>query len=95
MAQTKRELQIQRIREGRDTLAAYSTAWGTYEDLNDGRWYGEIPTCPGVWAIGASREECERELVDVLEGWLIVKMKNGDTDIPPMAIQEECHDAKE
>jgi predicted RNase H-like HicB family nuclease len=54
----------------------------TFEGPEDGRWYGEIPNCPGVWATGESKEECRRELQEVLEGWLILKLRDNDPDIP-------------
>jgi predicted RNase H-like HicB family nuclease len=48
----------------------------------DGKRYGEIPLCPGVWATGHSQEECRRELQEVLEEWLILKLRDNDPDIP-------------
>jgi len=53
-----------------------------FEGPEDGRWYGEIPLCPGVWATGNSKEECRRELQEVLEEWLILKLRDNDPDIP-------------
>lgn len=54
----------------------------TFEGHEDSRWFGEIPLCPGVWATGESKEECRRELQEVLEGWLILKLRDNDPDIP-------------
>lgn len=54
----------------------------TFEGAENGRWYGEIPCCPGVWATGSSKEECRRELHEVLEEWLILKLRDNDPDIP-------------
>jgi predicted RNase H-like HicB family nuclease len=54
----------------------------TFEGPEDGKWYGEIPLCPGVWAIGDSQEECRSELQEVLEEWLILKLRDNDPDIP-------------
>lgn len=54
----------------------------TFEGPEDGKWYGEIPVCPGVWATGESEEACRRELQEVLEGWLILKLRDNDPDIP-------------
>ncbi|HVP04212.1 MAG TPA: type II toxin-antitoxin system HicB family antitoxin [Dehalococcoidia bacterium] len=53
-----------------------------YEIMEDRSFYGEIPECPGVWANTESLEECRRELQEVLEGWLILKLKDQDDDIP-------------
>jgi len=53
-----------------------------YELLSDGGWYGEIPPCRGVWATGENKEECTRTLQEVLEGWLVLKLRDNDPDIP-------------
>jgi len=50
-----------------------------YKKLDDGTWYAEIPGFEGVWANSISVEECRRELIEVLEEWLILKLKDGDT----------------
>ncbi len=47
-----------------------------------GSWYGEIPLCPGVWATGETQGKCQKELREVLEGWLILKLRDNDPDIP-------------
>jgi predicted RNase H-like HicB family nuclease len=53
-----------------------------YEILeDDGNCYGEIPDCPGVWANAETEEDCRRELQEVLEGWIILGLENGD-EIP-------------
>ncbi|HHV07311.1 MAG TPA: type II toxin-antitoxin system HicB family antitoxin [Firmicutes bacterium] len=43
-----------------------------YRILTDGSIYGEIPSCPGVWANENSLEECREVLQEVLEEWLIL-----------------------
>ncbi|NOT53972.1 MAG: type II toxin-antitoxin system HicB family antitoxin [Deltaproteobacteria bacterium] len=53
-----------------------------FEGPENGQWYGEIPLCPGVWAMGASQEECRTELQEVLEEWLVLKLGDNDPDIP-------------
>jgi predicted RNase H-like HicB family nuclease len=52
-----------------------------YKKLEDGFWWGEIPACPGTNAYQPSRAACETELREVLEGWLIVGLEDGD-DLP-------------
>lgn len=46
-----------------------------YELLEDGTYYGEIAGVRGVWANEDSLWECEQTLRDVLEEWLIIKLK--------------------
>ena len=46
--------------------------------LDDGTWFGEIPGFEGVWANGPTVESCRKELVEVLEEWLILKLRDGD-----------------
>jgi predicted RNase H-like HicB family nuclease len=47
-----------------------------YELLEDGRYYGEIKLCPGVWAQGNTLEGCRAELQEVLEEWLVLKIRD-------------------
>jgi len=55
-----------------------------YEIIDDDEpYYGEIPDCPGVWATGKTLEECRRNLEEVLEGWIIVRLQRG-MDLPPI-----------
>ncbi|MGA9380445.1 MAG: type II toxin-antitoxin system HicB family antitoxin [Phormidium sp.] len=49
----------------------------TYELLEDGTFYGEIPQCPGVLANATTLEACREELQDVLEGWIILGLRLG------------------
>jgi len=49
-----------------------------YKQLSDGTWFGEIPGFRGVWANGGTVEQCRRELIDVLEEWLVLKLRDGD-----------------
>jgi predicted RNase H-like HicB family nuclease len=49
-----------------------------YEILDDGTYYGEIPLCRGVWAAAKTLEACRRELQEVLEEWILLKVKDGD-----------------
>lgn len=53
-----------------------------YEIIDDEHpFYAEIPKLPGVWASGNSFEACRETLIEVLEGWILVKIKNGQ-EIP-------------
>ncbi len=49
-----------------------------YKILEDGSWFAEIPAFKGVWANGKTIEDCREELIDVLEEWLILKLRDGD-----------------
>ncbi|MBI4120128.1 MAG: type II toxin-antitoxin system HicB family antitoxin [Parcubacteria group bacterium] len=49
-----------------------------YELLGDGTYYGEIPGLRGVWANAKNLENCRNELREVLEGWLLLKISDGD-----------------
>jgi predicted RNase H-like HicB family nuclease len=50
--------------------------WETYPDQ---RFIGTIPPCQGVIGIGATVEECEHNTQDVLEEWILVRVKSGHT----------------
>lgn len=52
-----------------------------YKKLDDDTWFAEIPGFDGVWANGNSVEECRAELKEVLEEWLVLKIRDGD-DLP-------------
>ncbi|MBS1259537.1 MAG: hypothetical protein MAG551_02609 [Candidatus Scalindua arabica] len=49
-----------------------------YKKLENGTWFAEIPGFKGVWANGKTVEECRKELVEVLEEWLILKLRDAD-----------------
>ncbi len=38
-------------------------------------YYGEVPLLQGVWATGKTLEECRRKLIEVMEGWIMVRIK--------------------
>ncbi|MBI4584120.1 MAG: type II toxin-antitoxin system HicB family antitoxin [Planctomycetes bacterium] len=50
----------------------------SYKKLEDGTWFAEIPGFSGVWANGKTVESCRRELWDVLEEWIVLKLRDGD-----------------
>ncbi len=41
--------------------------------------FGEVPELEGVWATGMTVEECRRELISVIEGWIALRLKMGDS----------------
>lgn len=48
-----------------------------YDKLEDGSFFGRIPSCKGVVAFAATLRECEKELRSVLEDWVLVGLKLG------------------
>lgn len=46
--------------------------------LGDGSYFGEIPGIKGVWANASTRENCRKELREVLEDWLFLKIKSNE-----------------
>jgi len=50
-----------------------------YEILADGEgFYASIPEMPGVWANAPALEECRRELQEVIEDWMLIKLRHND-----------------
>jgi len=45
--------------------------------------FGEVPDLEGVWATGSTVEDCRRELISVIEGWIALRLRMGDS-IPPI-----------
>ena len=45
-----------------------------YKILGDGSYFGEIPGLRGVWANANTLEECRKELQEVLEEWILLKV---------------------
>jgi predicted RNase H-like HicB family nuclease len=55
-----------------------------YELIEDEEpYYGEVPELAGVWATGKTLEECRRNLAEVIDGWLVVRLRKG-LPIPPL-----------
>jgi len=47
-----------------------------YELIDGGkRFYGEIRSLRGVWAVGNTLEECRKNLLTTVESWLILRLK--------------------
>jgi predicted RNase H-like HicB family nuclease len=47
-----------------------------YEILGDtGEFYGEIPECRGVYATAATLEQCRNELIEVLDEWIVLRLR--------------------
>jgi predicted RNase H-like HicB family nuclease len=46
-------------------------------------YYGEVPSLEGVWATGKTLEECRQNLTEVIDGWILIRLKKG-LPIPPV-----------
>lgn len=49
-----------------------------FKSLDDGTCFGEIPGLAGVWANEATVETCREVLQEVLEEWLVLKIRDND-----------------
>ncbi len=49
-----------------------------YKILEDGSYFGEIPDLAGIWANESTLEDCRATLQEVLEDWLILKLRDHD-----------------
>ena len=49
-----------------------------YKILEDGTYFGEISGIKGIWASSKNLEDCRKELQEVLEDWLILKIASGE-----------------
>ncbi len=47
-----------------------------YKLLKNGSYFGEIPGVKGVWANAKNLEGCRTELREVLEDWLLLKVRD-------------------
>lgn len=50
-----------------------------YKLLKDGNYFGEIAGVKGVWANAKNLEECREKLQEVLEDWLLLKVRERET----------------
>ena len=49
-----------------------------YEIIDDPEpYYAHVPGLPGVWATGKTFEECRKELISVIEGWIVLGLRLG------------------
>lgn len=49
-----------------------------FKTLKDGTCFGEIPGLAGVWAKQDTLDKCRQELQEVLEEWLVLKIRDND-----------------
>ena len=49
-----------------------------YQLLKDGSFYAEIPDVKGVWAHAKTLDQCRTKLREILEEWIVLKLRSGD-----------------
>ena len=47
-----------------------------YKLLKDGSYFAEIPGIRGVWANAKNVEDCREQLREVLENWILLKIRD-------------------
>jgi predicted RNase H-like HicB family nuclease len=64
-----------------------------YKILDDGTYFGEIPGLQGVWASEKTLEKCRETLREVLEEWLILKLRDSDSipDFPSLKVKRKAY----
>lgn len=55
-----------------------------YDTLEDGSYAAIVPGLQGVIAVGDTFEECRRDLIEVIEEWIVARLQRG-CPIPPIA----------
>lgn len=49
-----------------------------YEIIDDEEpYFGEVPELKGVWASGKTLEECRKNLEEVIDEWIIIRLRKG------------------
>jgi len=48
-----------------------------YEVMEDGRFFGSIPSCQGCWGEGATLEATRADLLDAVESWMMHRLRRG------------------
>ena len=49
-----------------------------YKTLQNGDYFGHIPGLAGVWANEPTLDQCREVLQEVLEEWLVLKIRDND-----------------
>ena len=67
--------------------ATAAIAEAEVEQLNDpeGFYFASVPAAPGAWSYEPTVDEALAILQEVLVGWAILKLADGDDDIPDFA----------
>jgi len=54
-----------------------------YKVIGDGTYMATVEGLRGVIAIGDTVEECRQDLIEVVDGWVALRLKMGDS-VPPI-----------
>lgn len=54
-----------------------------YEPIEEGEYCATVPGLRGVIATGETIEKCRKDLIEVLEGWIALRLRLGMA-IPPI-----------
>lgn len=54
-------------------------SYAVFKQLENSTFFGEITCCPGVWANEDSLEDCRLILQEVLEEWIVLKLRDHDS----------------
>jgi predicted RNase H-like HicB family nuclease len=49
-----------------------------YKTLENGDYFGRAPGLAGAWANARTLDKCREELREVLEEWLVLKIRDND-----------------
>ncbi len=66
------------------SLSSYidaALASARFKVLGNKTWFGEISACKGVWANAKTMKQCKEELREVLEDWIVLKLRSNE-DLP-------------
>ncbi len=62
-----------------------------YKLLDDRTYFGEVPSVRGVWANAKTLETCREKLREVLEEWVLLKVRDRET-IPGFTLKIDRRD---
>jgi len=57
-----------------------------YKILKDKSYFGEIHGLKGIWANARNLEDCRKELREVLEEWLLLKIRSNE-NVPGLRME--------
>jgi predicted RNase H-like HicB family nuclease len=65
-----------------------------YELMENGEFFGSIPSCPGAWGAAKTLAAARDELQDTLEDWIVFRLRAGlplpvvaGIDLEPVSVE--------